>query len=62
MNTLLRLSSWCLVIVVWLFLTVPLNCLLFVNVVLSDHDHLLFYHVKAQIIPDCGRLQQRIDA
>ena len=36
---LLCLSSWCLVIVVWLFLAVPLVCLQFVIVVCSDHTH-----------------------
>ena len=36
------LSSWCLVIVVWLFLAVPWVCLLFVIVVFSDNTHLLF--------------------
>ena len=40
---LLGLSSWCLVIVVWLFLTVPWVCLGFVIVVFSDPTHLLFY-------------------
>ena len=39
---LLSLSSWCLVIVVWLFLTVPLVCLQFMIVVFPDHTHLLF--------------------
>ena len=33
---LLGLSSWCLVIVVWLFLTVPWDCLQFVIVVSPD--------------------------
>ena len=37
---LLRLSSWCLVIV-WLFLVVPWVCLQFVIVVFPDHTHLL---------------------
>ena len=37
---LLSLSSWCLVIVVWLFLAVPWVCLQFV--IFSDHTHLLF--------------------
>ena len=36
---LLRLSSWCLVIVVWLFLVVPWVCLQFVIVVFPDHTH-----------------------
>ena len=40
---LLKLSSWCLVIVVWLFLAVPWVCLQFVIVVFPDHTHLLFF-------------------
>ena len=36
---LLCLSSWCLVMVVWLFLTVPWVCLQFVIVVFPDHTH-----------------------
>ena len=39
---LLSLSSWCLVIAVWLFLAVPWVCLQFVTVVFADHTHLLF--------------------
>ena len=39
---LLNLSSWCLVMVERLFLTVPQGCLGFVIVVLPDHTHLLF--------------------
>ena len=39
---LLNLSSWCLVMVEWLFLAVPWGCLRFVIVVFSDHTHLLF--------------------
>ena len=38
---LLNLSSWCLVMVEWLFLTVPWGCLQFVIVVFPD-PHLLF--------------------
>ena len=38
---LLSLSSWCLVSVVWLFLTVPQVFLWFVIVVFPDHTHLL---------------------
>ena len=33
--------SWCLVMVVWLFLTVPWICLHFVIVVFPDHTHLV---------------------
>ena len=36
---LLCLSSWCLVIVVWFFLTMPRVCLQFVIVVFPDHTH-----------------------
>ena len=39
---LLSVSSWCLVIVVWLFLAVPWVILQFVIVVFPDHTHLLF--------------------
>ena len=39
---LLNLSSWCLVMVKRLFLTVPPGCLQFVIVVFPDHTHLLF--------------------
>ena len=38
----LNLSSWCLVIVEWLFLAVPWGCLQFVIVVFTEHAHLLF--------------------
>ena len=39
---LLSLSSWCLVIVVWLFIVVPWVCLQFKSAVFPDHTHLLF--------------------
>ena len=39
---LLNLSSWCLVMVEWLFLAVPWGCLRFAIVVFHDHTHLLF--------------------
>ena len=39
---LLSLVSWCLVMVVWLFLVVPWACLRFVIVVIADPTHLLF--------------------
>ena len=39
---LLCLSSWCLVIVVWLFLMMPRVCLQFVIVIFPDHTHLLY--------------------
>ena len=37
------LSSWCLVIVVWLYLAMPRVWLQFVIVVFHDHTHLLFW-------------------
>ena len=46
---LLTLSSWCIVIVVWLFPAVPWVCLHFVIVVFPDHTHLLFF----LILHDC---------
>ena len=43
---LLYFSYWCLVIVVWLFLTMQWVCLQFVSVVFPDHTHLLFFIIK----------------
>ena len=43
---LLKLSSWCLVMIEWLFLAVPWGCLRFVIVVFPDHTHLLFLSYK----------------
>ena len=40
---LLCFSSWCLVMVERLFLTVPRVCLQFVIVVFPDHTHLLLF-------------------
>ena len=39
---LLNLSSWCRMMVEWLFLAVPWGCLRCVIVVFPDHTHLLF--------------------
>ena len=36
---LLNLSSWCFVMVEWLFLAVPWGCLRFVIVIFPDHTH-----------------------
>ena len=47
---LFSLSSWCLVMVVWLFLAVPWVCLRFVILVFPDHTHLLFLSA----VCDCG--------
>ena len=46
---LLCLSSWCLLIVVWLFLAMPWVCLQFVIVILPDHTWLLFLEVTESL-------------
>ena len=43
---LIRLSSWCLVVAVWLFLAVPWVCLRLVVVVFSDHTYYSFFIKK----------------
>ena len=48
---LLNLSSWCLVMVERLFLTVPRGCLQFVIVVFPDHTHLLFLKLMSHFLP-----------
>ena len=49
---LLNLSSWCLVMVERLFLTVPRGCLQFVIVVFPDHTHLLFLSPPVKYFTD----------
>ena len=39
---LLNLSPWCLLMVEWLYLAVPLGCLQFLIVVFPDHTHYFF--------------------
>ena len=51
---LLSLSSWCLVMVVWLFLAVTWVCLLFLIVVFPDHTHLLFFYY---VVPENHSIQ-----
>ena len=46
---LLDLSSWCLMMVWWLFLAVPWGCLLFVILVFPDHTHLLLLTSSKQL-------------
>ena len=46
---LLKLSSWCLVMVEQLFLAVPKGCLRFVIVVFPEHTHLLFLKKVHQV-------------
>ena len=53
---LLNLSSWCLMMVERLFLTVPRGCLQFVIVVFPDHTHLLFFMIIGHVsdfLPEC---------
>ena len=47
---LLDLSSWCLVMVERLFLTVPRGGLQFVIVVFPDHTHLLFFEKPVSFV------------
>ena len=47
---LLNSSSWCLVMVEWLFLAVPWGCLRFVIVVFPDHTHLVFLDCRFYIL------------
>ena len=51
---LLNLSSLCLVMVEWLFLAVPWDCLRFVIVVFPDHTNLLFLIVNYPILDGDG--------
>ena len=41
------LSSWCLVVVGWLFFAVPWGCLRFVIMVFPDYTHLQFLGLQA---------------
>ena len=57
---LLNLSSWCLVMVERLFLTVRRGCLQFVIVVFLDHTHLLFLtRVKLTNLTGCRSLANK---
>ena len=49
---LLNLSSWCLVMVERLFLSVPRGFLQFVIVVFPDHTHLLFLNLGTHFITE----------
>ena len=54
---LLSLSSWCLVIYLWLFVAVPWVCLQFVIVVFPDHTHLLFLILQLVYVADQAGLK-----
>ena len=45
-------SSWCIVVVGWLFLEVQWGCLRFIIVVFPEHNHLLFltFYKKQQVV------------
>ena len=59
---LLNLSSWCLMMVEWLFLAVPWGCLRFVIVVFPDHTHLLLLTNDANTIDLCLNVSCRRNA
>ena len=48
---LINLSSWCLVIVDWLFIAVPWGCLQFVIVVFPDHTHYFLFPFNLFNVP-----------
>ena len=54
-SALLYLSSWCLLMVEWLFLAVPRGCLRFLIVVFPDNTHLLFLKSLPGLIPFATR-------
>ena len=53
---LLNLSSWYLVMVERLFLTVPQGCLRFVIMVFPDHNHFLFLYCSSMLIVDSKKV------
>ena len=57
---LLSLSSWCLLIVVWLVLAVPWVCQRFVIVVFPDHTHYFFHYLLLVNKSIEGAVLQRI--
>ena len=57
---LLCLSSWCLVIVVWLFHAMPRVCLQLVIVVFPDHTHLLFFQVMSSQTGTIYQIEKKI--
>ena len=57
---LLNLSSWCLVMVERLFLTVPRGCLQFVIVVFPDHIHLLILDCCKSGVGQCHSWEQNL--
>ena len=48
-QALLSLSSWCLVMVMWLFFAMPLVCLRFVIVGFPDHTHFFERYLKMEV-------------
>ena len=59
MVALLCLSSWWLMIVVWVFLAMSRICLQFVIVVVPDHTHLLFLTNAYQCITKLDEILRR---
>ena len=58
--TLLCLSSWCLVIVVWLFLAKPWVCLQFVIVVFPDHTQMDRLFLVLQTTGSCCKRSEQV--
>ena len=56
---LLNLSSWCLVMVMWLFLTVPRGCLRFVILLKIDHTYLLFLKPRVEVMKGLDQVDIR---
>ena len=55
---LLTLSSWCLAIVLWLFLVVPRVCLQFVIAVFPDHTHYFSMRYQKHLSRDMVNVQK----
>ena len=57
-DSLLCLSSWCLVIVVWHLLAMQWVCLQIVIVVFPDHTHGLFLQIYLYLVTIFGSLYE----
>ena len=53
---LLGLSSWCLLVVEWLFFAVSQGCLQFMIVVFHDHTHLLFLACPKKVYRNLSKI------
>ena len=53
LDALLSLSSWCLMLVLWLFLSVPWVCLQFVIVIFPNHTHYFWVSFMQTVMAFC---------